>query len=86
MLYKDQVLGWGRGSVGRVLVQHNWLWVPHTHIQLAMVVNTSNPSTWKVELENSKFNVSLRYKVSSRAACAIRDPGRRGNHALLYLT
>lgn len=56
------------------------------HIQLAMVVNTSNPSTWKVELENSKFNVSLRYKVSSRPACAIRDPGRRGNHALLYLT
>lgn len=56
------------------------------HIQLAMVANTSNPSTWKVELENSKFNVSLRYKVSSRPACAIRDPGRRENHALLYLT
>ena len=56
------------------------------HIQLGMVVHTCNPSTWKVELENSKFNVSLRYKVRSRPACAIRDPGRRGNHALLYLT
>lgn len=56
------------------------------HIQLGMVVNTSNPSTWKVELENSKFKVSLRYKVSSRPACAIRDPGGQGNHALLCLT
>lgn len=42
------------------------------HIQLGMVVNTSNPSTWNVELENSKFKVSLRYKVSSRPTCAIR--------------
>lgn len=43
------------------------------HIQLGMVVNTSNPSTWKVELSNSKFKVSLRYKVSSRPACVIRS-------------
>lgn len=56
------------------------------HIQLSMMANTSNPSTWKAELENSKFKVSLRYKVSSRPACAIRDPGRQENHALLYLT
>lgn len=47
------------------------------HIQLGMVVNTSNPSTWKVELENSKlkrqpqvqgkFQASLCYKRSWKA-------------------